>query len=142
MAKDFSYKFYIFLNIVIIIMKKMAIMEIYVVKSGDTLRSIAGQFGVSASRVAYDNEIAGENLVVGQAVIIVTPNQVYTIQNGDTLQGIAEKFGTTVLQIVRNNSYLLNEDFLLPGRQIVISFQDMENRGLDIFGYAYAFIRE
>ena len=123
-------------------MKKMAIMEIYVVKSGDTLRSIAGQFGVSASRVAYDNEIAGENLVVGQALIIVTPNQVYTIQNGDTLQGIAEKFGTTVLQIVRNNSYLLNEDFLLPGRQIVISFQDMENRGLDIFGYAYAFIRE
>ena len=117
-------------------------MEIYVVKPGDTLQSIAAQYGVTVARLAYDNEIAGEELVVGQALIILRPELVYTIQNGDTLQSIAEEFQTTVLQLVRNNSYLLNEDFLLPGRQIVIAYQDTENRDIEIFGYAYAFIME
>ena len=117
-------------------------MEIYVVKQGDTLQSIAAEFGVSEARVAYDNEIAGENLVVGQALIIVRPETIYTIQNGDTLQSIAETFQTTVLQLVRNNSYLLNEDFLLPGRQIIIAYEDAQRRNIEIFGYAYAFIQE
>lgn len=129
-------------------------MEIYVVNAGDTLQSIAAQYGVSAERVAYDNDIVGTELVVGQALIIAIPQTVYTIQNGDTLQSIADKFGTTVLQLVRNNSYLLNESFLLPGRQIVISYQTITesneasilSRGnvtdIEIFGYAYGFIRD
>lgn len=124
-------------------------MEIYVVNAGDTLQSIATQYGVSAERVAYDNDILGANLVVGQALIIAIPETVYTIQNGDTLQSIADAFGTTVLQIVRNNSYLLNESFLLPGRQIVISYvgemsdsAESQRREIDIFGYAYGFIRD
>lgn len=117
-------------------------MEFYVVQPGDTIQSIAERFGVSASRLAYDNEIVGEGLVVGQALIILRPETIYTIENGDTLEGIAENFQTTVLQIVRNNSYLLNEDFLLPGRQIVISYEGVERREIEIFGYAYAFINE
>ena len=117
-------------------------MEFYVVQPGDTVQSIAEQFGVSASRLVYDNEIVGEGLVVGQALIILRPETVYTIENGDTLEGIAEQFQTTVLQIVRNNSYLLNEDFLLPGRQLVISYEGIERRDIEIFGYAYAFINE
>lgn len=117
-------------------------MEIYVVQPGDTVQSIAERFGVSAVRLAYDNEVAGEGLVVGQALIILRPDAVYTIENGDTLESIAEQFQTTVLQIVRNNSYLLNEDFLLPGRQIVISYEEVERRDIEIFGYAYAFINE
>jgi len=129
-------------------------MEIHIVNAGDTLQSIAAQYGVSAERVAYDNDILGEELVVGQALIIAIPETVYTIQNGDTLQSIADAFGTTTLQLVRNNSYLLNESFLLPGRQIVISYQDV-NRinetnemnednalNIEIFGYAYGFIRD
>ena len=123
-------------------MKRYICMEFYVVQPGDTVQSIAEQFGVSASRLVYDNEIVGEGLVVGQALIILRPETVYTIENGDTLEGIAEQFQTTVLQIVRNNSYLLNEDFLLPGRQLVISYEGIERRDIEIFGYAYAFINE
>lgn len=117
-------------------------MEIYVVRRGDTLQSIAARFGVSVERLAYDNELEGDTLVVGQALIILKPEVIYTIETGDTFFSIAEKFQTTVLQLIRNNSYLLNESFLLPGRQIVISFQNKENRNIDIFGYAYAFIEE
>ncbi len=121
-------------------------MEIHIVNTGDTLQSIAAQYGVSAERVAYDNNIAGTDLVVGQALIIAIPETIYTIQNGDTIQSIADAFGTSILQIIRNNSYLLNENFILPGRQIVISYETNEmdrlNRTIEIFGYAYGFIRD
>lgn len=117
-------------------------MDIYIVKQGDTLQSIANRYGVSVARLAYDNGIMGEGLVEGQALLVLKPEVIYTIADGDTLQSIAERFSTTVLQLLRNNSYLLNEDFLLPGRQIVISYEGREERNIEISGYAYAFIRE
>lgn len=124
-------------------------MEIYIVNPGDTLQSIAVQYGVSAERIAYDNDILNAELVVGQALIIAIPEIVYTIQNGDTLQSIADAFETSILQIVRNNSYLLNESFLLPGREIVISYvgeisdsTQERQQEIEIFGYAYGFIRD
>lgn len=117
-------------------------MDIYVVKPGDTLVGIANQYGVSVERLAYDNEIDGNNLVVGQALLVLQPETVYTVQNGDTLASIARQFDTSVLQLTRNNSFLLNEDFLLPGRQLVIQYTEQMRREIDIFGYAYAYIRE
>lgn len=117
-------------------------MDIYVVKPGDTLQGIASQYGVSAERLAYDNEIDRDILVVGQALLVLTPETIYTVQNGDSLTSIASQFDTTVLQLVRNNSFLLNEDFLLPGRQLVIRYEEQEKRDIEVFGYAYSYIRE
>ena len=134
-------------------------MQIYIVKPGDTVISIAHSYGVSESRLAYDNEIFNGNLVVGQAIIILFPEVVYIIEDGDTLTGIADRFGTSVNQLLRNNSYLLNENFLLPGREIIISYESntgnedstdisepdlyqSDNKDIYIYGYAYPFIRE
>ena len=140
-------------------------MQIYVVNEGDTLQGIAALYGVSASRLAYDNEVLRGEIVPGQALIIVRPEVVYTVKDGDTLTDIAEGFGISVNQILRNNSYLLNESFLVPGRELVISYYEsiLNENGttsltddnssigqgvtnsvadIDIYGYAYPFIRE
>lgn len=117
-------------------------MKVYVVNEGDTLQSIAEKFRVSVERLAFDNEIQRQELVVGQALLILEPEQIYTIEEGDTLAGIAEQFGQTVIHLVRSNPYLLNESFLLPGRQIVIDYKNTENREMDVSGYAYSFIKE
>ncbi|MBR1598914.1 MAG: LysM peptidoglycan-binding domain-containing protein [Lachnospiraceae bacterium] len=147
-------------------------MEIYVVNEGDTLQGIAALYGVSSSRLAYDNEVLRGEIVPGQALIIVRPEVVYTVKDGDTLTDIAEGFGISVNQILRNNSYLLNESFLVTGRELVIRYYDDDNQPLvsglnendtapltggnssseqavirsetdiDIYGYAYPFIRE
>lgn len=126
--------------------KECIVMEIYVVNEGDTLQSIADRFDVSVSRLAYDNEIFQGEIVVGQALIILQPEIVYTVEEGDTLNSIAESFGLTVNDILRNNSFLLNENFLLPGRVLVISYNDnndgITTENIDIYGYAYPFIRE
>lgn len=135
---------------IIIQKKKSVIMDIYVVNEGDTLQGIAALYGVSPSRLAYDNEVLRGEIVPGQALIIVRPEVVYTVKDGDTLTDIAESFGISVNQILRNNSYLLNESFLIPGRELVISYLDSVepedplevNADIDIYGYVYPFIRE
>lgn len=45
---------------------------IYVVKQGDSLYSIAENFGVPIEKILYDNQLYGqENLVIGQALLIL-----------------------------------------------------------------------
>ena len=48
-------------------------MKVYVVNEGDTLQSIAEKFRVSVERLAFDNEIQRQELVVGQALLILEP---------------------------------------------------------------------
>lgn len=65
-------------------------MDIHVVKSGDTLYSIALQHGVPMSQLILDNQLPEpDRLVVGQAIVIQYPEQTYTVQAGDTLFSIA-----------------------------------------------------
>ena len=90
-------------------------MEIYVVKPGDTIMSISKAFGVTMDRIIQDNGLVNpNNLVPGQAIVIVYPAQTYTVQEGDTLGGIAELFDTSVIQLLRNNSFLSTREYIIP----------------------------
>lgn len=102
-------------------------LDIYIVKSGDTLDSISEMYGVSASRLAYDNDIENGRIVVGQALIVLKPDITYVLRDGDTLYSIAEDYNITVNDLLRNNSFLLNENFLLPGRELVITYMNDGN---------------
>ncbi len=117
-------------------------MTIYVVEPGDTIGSIAQQFGVTTERLIVDNELPNpDNLVVGQSIVVRVPEVVHTIVQGDTLTSIAEQYDTTTLRILQNNPWAAVESNIVPGETLVISFQD-EGR-IDtalITGYAYPFI--
>ena len=66
-------------------------MKIHVVKSGETLESIAQQYGVTPELIISINELPNpENLVVGQSLAIRTPDIIYTVVQGDTLAKIAK----------------------------------------------------
>ncbi|MBH1941867.1 LysM peptidoglycan-binding domain-containing protein [Mobilitalea sibirica] len=117
-------------------------MEIYVVQQGDTINSIASQFGITAERLIIDNDIEEPyQLVVGQALIITYPSQVYTVEEGDTLEGIADAFNTTVMQLLRNNPFLANRQYIYPGETLVISYNN-DKGSLWVVGYTYPFIRD
>jgi LysM repeat protein len=84
----------------------------YVVRSGDTLNSIAARFGVSPSVLARANGISNPNKIyIGQRLVIsgsaapaaqpkpgttAPSGGVYIVQRGDTLAKIAARYGTTV----------------------------------------------
>lgn len=117
-------------------------MEIYVVQQGDTLDLIALKFGISIEKLILDNGIKkGSNLVIGQTLVIASPIQVYTVKEGDTLDGIAEAFHVTVMQLLRNNPDLANRQFIYPGEDLIISYEN-NNGKLLTAGYTYPFIND
>lgn len=94
--------------------------NIYVVKSGDTLYSIALQFGVTVDRLKDVNNLSSNALNVGQELIIPEKEEIkeededlkgfiaYTIKSGDSLYSIARNYNTTVNAIKDINNLTSN----------------------------------
>ncbi|MFI8686821.1 glycoside hydrolase family 18 protein [Rossellomorea sp. NPDC077527] len=68
-------------------------MNIYVVKTGDSLWSIASKYGVDMNQITYGNQLKNPNiLVIGQCLLIPEPLKEYIVQPGDTLYSISQKY--------------------------------------------------
>lgn len=118
---------------------------IHVVKPGETVAGIAAAYGVSPSRILFDNQIRDASLlVVGQALLILIPEETYTVRPGDTLQEIGALYGLTVRELVRRNPFLLDSGNLYAGENIVIRYgSERTGAGYDspkvMGGYLYPF---
>ena len=112
------------------------------VEEGDTLETIADQFGVSRERIILENELPNpDNLVIGQSIGIRVPDTVYTVVEGDTLTNVAQKYGITANQILQNNPQIAVRDYLNPGETLVITYANEEKIDTVVTnGYAYPFI--
>ncbi len=117
-------------------------MTIHVVKEGDTLNSIAEQYGVTPERITIENELPNpDNLIIGQSIGVRIPDVVHTVAQGDTLFEIAETYDVTPTQILQNNPQIAAEEGLTPGDVLVITYaQEEVIDSIIINGYAYPFI--
>ncbi len=115
-------------------------MEIYVVQYGDKIEAIADRFGISVERLISDNGLINPySLVVGQALVILYPEKAVTVQQGDTLAKIAYDNGITEMQLIRNNPFLYDREYIYPGDSLVISYHTV--RSLEVNGYTNAYIK-
>jgi spore germination protein len=115
--------------------------EIHVVQSGETIWSIAQQYGESAQRIIQHNDVTNpRGLVPGQALIILHPETVYTVRWGDTLRSIAQRYGVSVVELLQNNPGITISSSLYPGQTIVIAYQGEKRREISVNGYAYPYI--
>ncbi|MGE5474138.1 MAG: LysM peptidoglycan-binding domain-containing protein [Ignavibacteriales bacterium] len=106
-------------------------MQIYVVRKGDNLWSIAKRFGTSISAIVQANQLFDENvLVVGQALIIPTPERqiVHIVRPGESLWSIARQYGTTVETLARDNN-ITSTSIILPGQRLIIGKPIIEVNG-------------
>jgi spore germination protein len=116
-------------------------MEIHVVNQGDTIHSIAKEYSIPASRLIRDNDLAPPyQLVEGQSIIILHPEEVYTVREGDTLLEIAERLNVPVMQLLQNNHALLTRDYIYPGEELVIRYPNKKGT-IQTNGFAYPFIK-
>ncbi|MCI8422403.1 MAG: LysM peptidoglycan-binding domain-containing protein [Lawsonibacter sp.] len=116
-------------------------MDIHVVRPGDTLYSIALQYGVAMSQLIHDNQLPDPSrLVVGQTLVVQYPAQTHTVQAGDTLASIAAMHAMTVRQLLRNNPVLQGESQIIPGQVLVITYRQAREGTLSVNGYAYPYI--
>ncbi|HEY4504951.1 MAG TPA: M23 family metallopeptidase [Candidatus Paceibacterota bacterium] len=93
----------------------------YVVRSGDTLSSIARMFGVSVNTVRWSNDVNSSSIIrVGQELLILPIDGVrHTVKNGDTIASIAKKFKGDVKEIQNFNDLKVGE-VLVVGEVVVI----------------------
>lgn len=116
-------------------------MDIHVVRPGDTLYSIALQYGVPMTRLIGDNQLPDPSrLVAGQTLVIQYPEQAHTVTEGETLFSIASIYGITPGQLLRNNPVLRGENAVFPGQTLVLSFRQEKQGALFVNGYAYPFV--
>ncbi|MFQ5855701.1 MAG: LysM peptidoglycan-binding domain-containing protein [Anaerolineae bacterium] len=103
---------------------------VYTVKAGDTLFSIARQFGTTVSDIAQANGITNVNQIfAGQKLVIPNcepgpeppPGECFTyvVKPGDTLYSLARRFGTTVSDIALRNN-IVNPSLIFVGQKLTI----------------------
>ena len=109
---------------------------VYTVKSGDTLSSIARNYGTTVYRIVSLNpSITNPNLIYPgeQFIISIDSNTssssvVYTVVRGDTLSEIAARYNTTVSKLVTDNN-ISNPNLIYPGQRIGISVDTIPSLG-------------
>jgi LysM repeat protein len=96
--------------------------QVYTVQRGDTLKSIARQFGTTTAVLLQLNpDITNPNLIhVGQRMIVPVPSNTYIVQRGDTLGEIAKRFDTSVSALLRLNPQITDPHLIFPGQVIRI----------------------
>jgi LysM repeat protein len=109
----------------------------YVVRSGDTLNSIAARYGVSPSTLARTNGISNPNRIyIGQRLVIPgsaapvaqarpavaasSGGGIYIVRAGDTLARIAARYGTTVSKLMALNG-IRNPNVIWVGQRLRVS---------------------
>jgi len=117
-------------------------LEIYTVRAGDTLYSVSRRFGVPAGLIAVWNSVpAPYDLVVGQALLLLTPERLYTVREGDTYESISARTGVPLRTLYSNNPNLYGGTApLYSGKSLVLSFAEKPESDADFTGYAYPFI--
>lgn len=113
------------INQQILIPKKEEVLEenVYVVQSGDTLYSIAQQYGVTINDIMELNNLTTSVLNIGQQLKIPsyeTPDSGinYVVKKGDNLYSIAQKYNTTVNEMKSLNN--LTSNLLSVGQTLKI----------------------
>ena len=99
----------------------------YTVKKGDSLYSIANQYGTNINTLISLNNLKSNNLSIGQKLLVpekynsqtTLPNYTnYTVKKGDSLYSIAKSFNVSIDTIIKDNS--LNSNNLSIGQNLKI----------------------
>ncbi|MGL5254455.1 MAG: LysM peptidoglycan-binding domain-containing protein [Brevinema sp.] len=92
--------------------------EMYVVKKGDSLWSVARSRDLSPSTIKKLNDLSQDQLYLGQKLVL--PNKIvkYAAKSGDTLSDIAEKYGAKISQLVLLNN--LDSENIVQGQELSV----------------------
>ena len=105
--------------------------DIYIVKNGDTLYSIARKFNTSISELINLNNLTSTNLSIGQQIMLPSGEEqndyvTYEVLDGDSLYSIANKYNISVSDLIDFNA--LSTTVLTVGEVIRIPKDKVSNK--------------
>ena len=95
--------------------------ELYQVKLGDTLYSIANKYNLSVNELKILNNLVNDNLAIGQLLNVPSGLSLvnsYVVEKGDTLYSLAKKFDISVNKLKEYNN--LSNNLLNIGQKLLI----------------------
>ncbi len=115
---------------------------VYVVKSGDTLYSIALRYDTTPNAIVNKNNLTSTVLTVGQQLIIpadpestgedeMMTNNTYVVQKGDSLYSISRMYGISVDDIKNANN--LTSNILTIGQVLTIPTDEVSSNTSNLY---------
>lgn len=100
--------------------------DIYMIKAGDSISSLANKFGTTASVLRELNP--NSSFGVGSNIVVPTTREyfdVYVIEKGDNLYDIARRYNTDYNLLALLNGLNVN-DYIYPGNSILVPKRDVK----------------
>lgn len=111
-------------------------MEIYVVKSGDTVYQIARRYSTPVDDMIFANQLQNPDVLsVGQALVIPNQETRRTVGRGDTLSSIARRHDVSLQRLIAANPQIANPNRIYPGQTITIPTDGQQMREIIVNGY-------
>jgi len=113
-------------------------LKIHVVKSGESIYSIAQTYKVPEQKIISDNELTNpDQLVVGQTLVILEGVRSHRVKPGESLYSIARDYGIPVSDLIAANPQIANPSALTVGQVIVIPPTTINFGPIEVNGYAF-----
>ena len=93
----------------------------YIVRSGDTISTIAAQFGVSVNTILWENDLTAYSLIKPGNNLVILPltGVTHNVKRGETIMAIAAKYGVEVDKIMAANK-LADAEKLSVSQKLII----------------------
>ena len=113
-------------------------MQIHTVKAGETLYSIARDYGISPKKLAEINGLKNpDKITVGRELLILFPRRTYSVRRRDTTDEISKRFSIDKNEIFRSNPTLCGSDKIYPEEILSLGYCDRSGGAALVEGYLY-----
>ena|GEM_PF-75691 len=95
--------------------------ETYVVKEGDTISTIAQDFGVNVGTILWNNQLSAKQYIRPGDSLVIPPvsGLIVTVKKGDTIAAMANRYNAQATEIASANNFDLTES-LTVGKQVIV----------------------
>lgn len=113
-------------------------MVIHTVRRGDSIYSIATQYGVPMQKVIDDNQLKNpEQLVIGQTIVVLPDDNSHTVKAGESLYSIARQHHVTISGLLHANPEITDPALIQEGQVIQIPGVGTQKATIDVNGYVF-----